>query len=185
VPGPFILFVGKLFPNKNFGNLVRAFAQIADLMPHDLIVAGGVRWKFEQDVRLVHDLKLESRVRFMDFVSRDDLVALYNLADCFAYPSLYESFGLAQLEAMACGCPVVASSTGALPEIAGDAAVFCDPRDPKTIAQALLRLLSDRGFRESQRIKGLARAKLFTWDRCALATDRLFDELESRVPRAA
>jgi glycosyltransferase involved in cell wall biosynthesis len=176
LPDPFILFVGKLFPNKNFGNLVRAFARIADRIPHQLVVAGGVRWKFEDDVELVSKLKLESRVTFVDFVSREDLIALYNMADCFAYPSLYESFGLAQIEAMACGCPVVAANTGALPEIAGDAALLCDPMDPQAIADGLLRTVSDRQFHAAQRARGLGRARLYTWDRCAIATAQVFDE---------
>lgn len=177
LPDKFVLFVGRLFPNKNFGNLLRAFARIVDRVPHQLVVAGGVRWKFKQDLELVSQLKLERRVSFVDFVSRDDLIALYNLADCFAYPSFYESFGLAQVEAMACGCPVVAANTGALPEIAGDAALLCDPHDPEAIAAGILRVVSDREFHAAQVAKGLARAKRYTWDRCAVATEQLFDEV--------
>lgn len=178
LPEKFVLFVGRLFPNKNFGNLLRAFARIVDRVPHQLVVAGGVRWKFKQDLELVASLGLESRVSFVDFVSQDDLIGLYNLADCFAYPSFYESFGLAQVEAMACGCPVVAANTGALPEIAGDAALLCDPHDPQAIADGLLRVVTDREFRAGQVAKGLARAKLYTWDRCAAATTQVFDEVE-------
>jgi glycosyltransferase involved in cell wall biosynthesis len=170
LPESFVLFVGKIFPNKNFGNLVRAFAQIAPQVPHKLVVAGGVRWKFEQDLALVQQLGLTDRVQFLDVVTREELVHLYNLAACFVYPSYYESFGLAQVEAMACGCPVVAANTGALPEIAGDAALFCDPASPVDIATSVLRLLADPQLRAAQIAKGLARAKLYTWDRCARDT---------------
>jgi glycosyltransferase involved in cell wall biosynthesis len=170
LPDEFILFVGKIFPNKNFGNLVRAFRQVAHSVPHKLVVAGGVRWKFEQDVALVQQLGLTQRVQFLDFVSLPELVHLYNLATCFVYPSYYESFGLAQVEAMACGCPVVAANTGALPEIAGDAALFCNPADPGDIAATIQRLLEDPQLRIAQSAKGLARAGLYTWDRCARAT---------------
>lgn len=176
LPEHFILFVGRIFPNKNFGNLLRAFARIVGEIPHKLIVAGGVRWKFESDLALVGQLGLRDRVQFLDFVKSDELVHLYNMATCFVYPSFYESFGLAQVEAMACGCPVVAANTGALPEIAGDAAVFCNPQDPADIASAIVRLTTDPNFREGQVAKGLARARLYTWDRCARETLQVLAE---------
>jgi glycosyltransferase involved in cell wall biosynthesis len=92
------------------------------------------------------------------------------------FPSLYESFGLAQLEAMACGCPVVASRAGALPEIGGDAAVYCDPHDPASIGDAIRSLLTDDAMRQQYAARALQRAKLFTWDKCAQQT---LDLLES------
>ncbi|MEP7242597.1 MAG: glycosyltransferase family 1 protein [Gammaproteobacteria bacterium] len=176
LPEHFILFVGRIFPNKNFGNLLRAFAKVVGDIPHKLVVAGGVRWKFESDLALVDELGLRDRVQFLDFVKSEELVHLYNLATCFVYPSFYESFGLAQVEAMACGCPVVAANTGALPEIAGDAALFCNPADPSDIAAAIRRLTTDPVFRESQKLKGLARSKLYTWDRCARETLQVLAE---------
>lgn len=180
LPEEFLLFVGRIFPNKNFGNLVRAFARIVKDVPHKLVVAGGVRWKFEQDLALVKELGLEDRVQFTDFVSRDELVHLYNMATCFVYPSFYESFGLAQVEAMACGCPVVAANTGALPEIAGNAAVLCNPNDPVEIASGIMRIVADAAFRQAQIEKGLERASLYTWERCAERTlDVLAETLTS------
>ena len=122
IPANFLLFVGHLFPNKNLENLLRGFRLIAGDIPHDLLIVGGRRWKYSSAERLILELGLERRVRSLGVVSQADLVILYNLASCFVFPSLYELFGLAQLEAMACGCPVVASRTGALPEIGGDAA---------------------------------------------------------------
>jgi hypothetical protein len=109
-------------------------------------------------------------VGILGFVPRRDLVLLYNIAACFVFPSLYESFGLAQLEAMACGCPVLASNSGALPEVAGDAAMFCDPHDPKSIGETIVKLVSDPTVRQVYVERGLARAKQFTWDRCAHET---------------
>jgi glycosyltransferase involved in cell wall biosynthesis len=167
---PFVLFVGHLFPNKNLGNLLRAFKLISRKIPHQLVIVGGRRWKFKDDLGLLDSLKLGSRVQVLGFVPRRDLMLLYNEAACFALPSLYESFGLAQLEAMACGCPVVASHTGALPEVAGDAALFCDPYDPRSIGEAIVKLVSDPKLREEQVVKGLARARQFTWERCARGT---------------
>jgi glycosyltransferase involved in cell wall biosynthesis len=122
IPPNFMLFVGYVWPNKNLENLLRGFKLIAGDIPHDLLLVGGRRWKYRSAERLISELGLERRVRSLGFVPQADLIVLYNLASCFVFPSLYESFGLAQLEAMACGCPVVASKAGALPEIGGDAA---------------------------------------------------------------
>jgi glycosyltransferase involved in cell wall biosynthesis len=178
---PFVLFVGHLFPNKNLGNLVRAFKLISKEIPHRLVIVGGRRWKFKDDLALVESLKLEDRVQFLGFVPRRDLMLLYNMASCFVFPSLYESFGLAQLEAMACGCPVVASRTGALPEVAGDAAVFCDPQDPRSIGDAIVKLVTDPKLRERHIVKGLARARRFTWEQCARETLKALEAAAARA----
>jgi glycosyltransferase involved in cell wall biosynthesis len=168
--GDFLLFVGNLFPNKNVGNLLRAFATLRERIPHRLVIVGGRRWKYGTDLAMMEELRLADRVRIPGFVDQDDLAALYSLATCFVFPSLYESFGLAMVEAMACGCPVVASRTGALPEVAGDAALFCDPQDPASIAEAILRLATDPALRQVVAAKGKARAAEFTWERCARET---------------
>jgi glycosyltransferase involved in cell wall biosynthesis len=167
---PFVLFVGHLFPNKNLGNLLRAFKLISTKISQGLVIVGGRRWKYQDDLKLIESLGLADRVQILGFVPRADLVLLYNMASCFVFPSLYESFGLAQLEAMACGCPVVASRTGALPEVAGDSAMFCDPHDPRSIGEALVELLGDQKLRQTYAEKGLTRAKAFTWKRCAEET---------------
>ncbi len=86
----FILFVGHLFPNKNLGNLLRGFGSIASRLPHRLLIVGGRRWKYEDALALIGGLGLEGRVRSLGYVPRDDLIKLYNLADCFVFPSLYE-----------------------------------------------------------------------------------------------
>jgi glycosyltransferase involved in cell wall biosynthesis len=179
LPADFLLFVGHLFPNKNLDNLLRGFKLIADDIPHDLLIVGGRRWKYHAVERLVGELELERRVRSLGFVPQEDLVVLYNLARCFVFPSLYESFGLAQLEAMACGCPVVASQTGALPEIGGDAAVYCDPYDPASIGGAIRRLVTDEALRQQYAARALERARLFSWDKCARQTLDLLESVAS------
>jgi glycosyltransferase involved in cell wall biosynthesis len=183
--GDFVLFVGNLFPNKNVGNLLRAFATLGERIPHRLVIVGGRRWKYAGDLKLLDGSRLGERVRMLDFVDQDDLIALYSQASCFVFPSLYESFGLAMVEAMACGCPVVASRTGALPEVAADAALYCDPRDPASIAEPILRLATDPALRRSMAEKGLARAAGFTWERCARETLTALESVgRRRLPAA-
>jgi glycosyltransferase involved in cell wall biosynthesis len=177
LPDDFILFVGHLYPQKNFANLLRALHLIAQEIPHYLVVAGRPRWKYRDDIKLIDDLGLQERVRFLYFVPNDDLPAIYNLARCFVFPSFYEAFGLAMVEAMACGCPVAASRAGAIPEIAGDAGELFDPHDSEEIADALVRIVSDAALRQERIDKGLARAKEFTWDRCASQTLNLLEEV--------
>lgn len=176
LPARFILFVGHLYPQKNFATLVRAFHRIADRVPHDLVVVGRPRWRYEGDLALIDALGVRSRVHILYWVPNDDLPAIYNLADCFVYPSLYEAFGLAQLEAMACGCPVVGARAGAIPEVCGDAAVLFDPRDPDELAEALVRVLEDGALRRALVERGLARAREFTWERAARETLRVLEE---------
>ena len=175
IPANFLLFVGHVWPNKNLENLLRGFKLIAGDIPHDLLIVGGRRWKYRSAERLISELGLERRVRSLGFVPQADLIVLYNLASCFVFPSLYELFGLAQLEAMACGCPVVASKTGALPEIGGDAAVYCDPYDPASIGDAIRSLVTDDAMRQQYAARALQRAKLFTWDNCARQTLELLE----------
>jgi glycosyltransferase involved in cell wall biosynthesis len=170
----FVLFVGFLFPNKNLGNLLRGFHRVASRIPHQLVITGGRRWKYQGDLALIQELGLEKRVRVLGFVSRDELLGLYSAATCLAAPSLYESFGLAAMEAMACGCPIVASNTGALPEVTGGAATFCDPHDPASIGDAILQLAGDVDVRRSYSEKARARAREFTWERCARETLEVF-----------
>ena len=117
--------------------------------------------------RLRKELGLEGRLHFADYVPDELLPDLYAGAGVFVYPSLYEGFGLPVLEAMACGTPVIASNTSALPEIAGDAARLVDPRDVDELARALVEMLSDTALRETFTQKGLAHVKTFSWQATA------------------
>ncbi len=183
LPDKFILFVGNLYPQKNFGTLLRAFARVRNEIPHKLLVAGRPRWKFDDDLKLIDALALTDRVDFLNFVANDDLPMIYTLADCFVYPSLYESFGLAQLEAMGCGCPVLGARSGAIPEIAGDAAMLFDPKDDSELSQAILQVLGDTELRKRLTTRGYARAKEFTWEKCAARTlEVLTEAVETPVP---
>jgi glycosyltransferase involved in cell wall biosynthesis len=179
LPDKFILFVGHLYPQKNFSVLARAFASVAKEFPHDLVIAGRPRWKYEEDLQMIANLGLASRVHLLHFVPNDDLPALYNQAACLVYPSLYESFGLVQLEAMACGCPVLGANSGAIPEIGGGASLLFDPHNSDELVGHIRNILSDPQLRQVYVEKGLHRAKQFTWEKCALETLRVLEEAVS------
>jgi glycosyltransferase involved in cell wall biosynthesis len=177
LPERFLLFVGHLYPQKNFGTLAQAFARLKDKIPHRLVIAGRPRFKAQGDLNLLKALGVNDRVDFLHYVPNDDLPMLYNLADCFVYPSLYESFGLAQLEAMACGCPVIGANAGAIPEVTGGAAMLFDPHSPEELSQAILRLTSEPELRRDLVGRGLTRVRGFTWERAARSTLDVFREL--------
>jgi glycosyltransferase involved in cell wall biosynthesis len=124
---------------------------------------------------------LETRIQLLGWVNPEEIPALYNLADCFVYPSLYEGFGLCLVEAMATGCPVIAASTGALPEIAQDAALLVDPQNYQQMQEAILKVISDTSLRHDLIQKGWLRAKDFTWEKCAEETLKLFYEVGSGI----
>ncbi len=132
-----------------------------------LVIVGGKGWLYQEIFETVERLGVGDRVRFLGFVPDEDLPALYNAAEVFALPSLYEGFGLPVLEALACGTPVVTSNVSSLPEVAGDAALLVSPHDVEDLAQALHRLVTDQELRTTLRRRGLAQAQRFTWQRAA------------------
>jgi len=177
LPERFVLFVGRLYPQKNFVTLAHAFALIKDRIPHRLVVAGQPRYKYKGELSILDELGIADRVDFLDHVPNDDLPMVYNLAECFVFPSLYEAFGLVLVEAMACGCPVVAANAAAIPEVAGGAALLFDPLDAQELADAILKIAFEPEVRRSLVERGLARAREFTWERTARETLQVFREL--------
>jgi glycosyltransferase involved in cell wall biosynthesis len=169
---PYILGVGNLQPRKNLEGLLRAYADLRKRRspPHRLVLVGQSSWQGHRVGEEVARLGLADWVTLPGYLSNDDLVSLYNLADVFVYPSIYEGFGLPVIEAMACGTPVITSNVSSLPEVAANAAVFIDPESEAEISAALEQLIDDRGLRIRLREAGLARAKLFSWRRTAEQT---------------
>jgi glycosyltransferase involved in cell wall biosynthesis len=166
--GPLVLTVGTMQPRKNHLRLVQAFAQVKTRA--SLIVAGGQGWSYEVVRDEVARLGIGDRVVFTGFVDDRDLPDLYRAATIFAYPALFEGFGLPVLEAMASGVPVVTSNVSSLPEVAGEAAELVDPLDVEGMAVVLDRLLGDETLRSDLCQKGIARAGQFTWARAAEKT---------------
>ena len=179
LPEKFILFLGGLNPIKNLGNVLRAYHMIHQTIPHKLVVVGFRRWKFAQDLKLVRQLGLEDKVLFAGFVADEEIPVFYNLADAFVFPSLYEGFGIPVLEAMACGCPVIASRTGCSPEVVGDAALLVDPYNAAEIGRAIALVLGNHYVRQELIQKGLQRVKDFSWEKCARETLAVFQLAES------
>jgi glycosyltransferase involved in cell wall biosynthesis len=170
---PYVLFNGTIEPRKNLGALMTAFAAL-DGHDVDLAVVGPEGWNEDLDALTA---PLGDRVRSLGFLPRADLDALLAGAEVFCYPSLREGFGLPVLEAMAQGTAVVTSSGTATEEVAGDAALLVDPRDPSTITDALDRLLSDRAAADELGRRGRARAAEFTWQRTADLTAAAYAEV--------
>jgi glycosyltransferase involved in cell wall biosynthesis len=181
LPDKFILFVGKIYPGKNFGNIVRAFKEISDKSDDDirLVSVGDMRWRYKPELQLVKELGLADKVHFPGWVDQGDLPAIYKLADCFLFPSYYEGFGIPLLESMACDCPVVTASIGSCPEIAADAALYADPNDPGKIAEQVLRVLSDDVLRQEMIRLGRERVKNFSWDRAGRMTIDIFEQIHA------
>ncbi|GAB4481917.1 MAG: glycosyltransferase family 1 protein [Anaerolineae bacterium] len=179
-PDPFILTVGTMQPRKNHGRLVAAFARVADRAR--LVIAGGHGWGYDAVLAEVERLGLRDRVTFTGFVDDADLPALYRAAAAFAYPSLYEGFGLPVLEAMACGLPVLAGDVSSLPEVVGphgEAGLLVDPLDVGAIAAGLARLLDDAPLRAHLARNAIARAGAFTWARAADLTWAVYQHVLS------
>jgi glycosyltransferase involved in cell wall biosynthesis len=168
--GPYLLGLGTVEPRKDLPTLVRAFASLAGELPHRLVLAGLAGWGQGALAAAVADSGVADRVLLCGYLPEADKAALFTGADVFAYPSRYEGFGLPVLEAMACGTPVVTTTGGSLPEVAGDAALLVEPGDPDALAAALAKLAGDPSARQAAATRGRARAAEFTWDRCAAET---------------
>lgn len=167
---PYLLAVGNLQPRKNLVRLIEAFLELKrerPELPHSLALVGKAAYRHDEIFRRIQDLGLGDQVVFTGYVPDEDLPALYRGAAAFAYPSLYEGFGLPVAEAMACGVPVLTSNLSSMPEVAGDAAVLVDPEDTRSIAAGLLRILTDPRLAAELSEKGFRRARGFTWERTA------------------
>jgi glycosyltransferase involved in cell wall biosynthesis len=166
---PFILGLSSLQPRKNFARLIDAFYQARQVgkFPHRLVIGGGKGWLYDAIFAKVQELHLAEDVLFPGFIDEADLPALYSAAQLFAYPSLYEGFGLPIIEAQACGTPVLTADNSCLPEAGGPAARYIKAEEVESIADGLLKLIQDRALREELRRMGLQNAAQFSWQRSA------------------
>jgi glycosyltransferase involved in cell wall biosynthesis len=163
--GDFILYAGTLEPRKGIDVLLSAWSSLPVPRPR-LVLCGDAGWR----------TRVPEGIEVTGYVTRERLRELYRGARAFVYPSRYEGFGIPPLEAMACGAPVIATRTGAIPEFAGDAALLVDPGDRNALRAALIRLLGDAELRRELRARGPERARAWTWDRGATTMRALIEE---------
>ena len=164
---PFILSTGQISPRKNIQGLIAAFARIKSEIPHHLVLVGGMGWDSYIVEAHLRDADLRSRVHFPGFVTDDQLRTLYQMADIYVHPSLYEGFGLPVLEAMASGTPVVVSNRSSLPEVAGDAGRLSDTTDPEALGADIVDICRSPSLRARMSEAGKAHAARFRWEDCA------------------
>ena len=184
LPPKFVLYVGNVKPHKNLLTLVKAFAALPATPDHHLVIVGKKGGFITGDPllheRISQDERLARRVHFTGFVEQAHLPVLYNLAELFVFPSYYEGFGLPPLEAMACGCPVLASERASMPEICGDAALYIDPDCPETMAAKIQdALLLPSADRQLVVQKGLEQAQTYTWEKAINHHRQLIRHLSS------
>jgi glycosyltransferase involved in cell wall biosynthesis len=171
--GPFILFVGTIEPRKNLAMLFRAYTRYRERVGRraaTLVLAGAPGWRADDELAALDQLRREGKAVWFDHPNDEQLVLLYNAASLLALPSHYEGFGLTAIEAMACGTPVIASSSSSLPEVVGEAGVLLAPDDEAGWAEALREVGENRQKRETMIAAGLKLAEGFSWARAAEQT---------------
>jgi len=184
--GNFSLWVGTLTRRKNPQGAIDAVALVNKVLKMPLVMV-GTNYRGFRDAGLTITHGTGEIVRFMDRVRTfAELAGLYRAAACLLFPSFYEGFGLPPLEAMALGCPVVASDIAALREVCGDAAIYCNPNDPADIAEKIRMVAEDSQLRAVMRRLGLARAREFSWKKCARQTFAILRSVSAReIPAPA
>jgi glycosyltransferase involved in cell wall biosynthesis len=179
-PEPFFLSVCTLEPRKNLVHVIQAFGRLIEqekISGLNLVLVGAKGWQYDQIFTESGATNvLKRRVIFTGYVPDEDLAPLYTEALAFLYLSLYEGFGLPVLEAMQCGIPVVTSDNSSLPEVAGDAGILLDARDQDALCAAVLSLYGNAELRAELRRKSLRQAARFSWQQCAQATLRGYDQ---------
>jgi glycosyltransferase involved in cell wall biosynthesis len=168
LPERFILYVGTIEPRKNLPRLIDAFAAARRAgIAHRLVCVGPYGWSSRDLSSHIDERGVREVVHFTGYVPFDDLPAIYNLAEFFVFPSLYEGFGLPVVEAMACGTPVITSATSSLEEIAGDAAALVDPTNTDSLLAAIRRLATEPAYRRDLADRGRQRSRAFSWTQTA------------------
>lgn len=177
LPANFILTVSTLEPRKNIIRLVNAYHKLKTSLDHKLVIAGAKGWKYSSVFERVKELNLQNSVIFTNYIPDEELPLLYNLADMFVFPSLYEGFGLPVLEAMACGTPVITSNVASLPEVIGEAGLLINPLNENELVNAIYQVLSDKKLSTQLAQKGIKQAKLFSWEKSALEIKKIYERI--------
>jgi glycosyltransferase involved in cell wall biosynthesis len=178
LPDRFFFFLGNTDPKKNTRGTLEAFSNFIEQTENDicLVMLDYDRDELDKMIREIGNSKLLKRIVLTGYVVNTDLPAIYCQSELFLYPSLRESFGLPMLEAMACGVPVITSSTSSMPEVAGDAALIIDPFRPEELTDAMIQICENSSLRSGQTEKGLIRATGFSWRRMAQEVKKIYNE---------
>jgi len=180
---PFMYYPAASWPHKNHKRLLMALRLIVDRHGFDgeLILTGITKSAHGQLREEISCLGLEKKVRMLGYVPYEDLPMLYNLARMLVFPSLFEGFGIPLVEAMACGCPVVCSNVTSIPEVVADSAVTFDPCSHEDMVEKIWMVWNDDGHIEKLRLKGIARAKCFSWKKTAQQTMEIYRVAAERI----
>jgi len=165
-------------PRKNVPRLLEAFSRVQSSARErvELVLVGRDCHRFREDLPELSE-NLGSRLRIPGWIEQEDLPGVYSLATVFFFPSLYEEFGIPNCEAMACGTPIVTASTGAPPEIVGDAGVFVDPTDVEAMADTLVNVLEDPDLRAALSTRGVQRSSRYSWERTGRETLKALEQV--------
>lgn len=172
----YLLFVGTIQPRKNIIKLIQAYAKLQNRKV-DLVLVGKPGWLYDEIYKAPKKYSVSSFVKFLGFVSEEDLPSLYSGSEAFVLPSLYEGFGLPILEAMACEVPVITSNTSSMPEVSGDNALLVKPNDVNDISHNLSRILNEEDLRLKLKDKGREWSRKFSWEKTAKETIRVFEKV--------
>lgn len=182
LPEHFILYVGVVEPRKNLPLLIQAYRLLVERgMQAPLVIAGKMGWMYAEFLRQLQTLQIQEKVHLAGYIPAEDLPIVYNLADVFVYPSIYEGFGLPPLEAMACGTPVITSAVSSMPEHVGEAGMLVAPQDELALADAIQRVFNDPDLRRSLSQKGPPQAAQFTWKKTAQETMQIYRQILTPV----
>jgi len=176
--GHLLFYPARTWPHKNHIRLLESLAILRDRYncKAKLILTGGIEHSHQEVMEAVDRFRLNEDVKHLGLVPYTELPAIYKLADALIFPSLFEGFGIPILEAMSIGCPVICSNVASVPEVAGDAAVYFDPLDVESMANAVYRVLHEPNLRKKMIEKGLERSKQFSWEKTAKATLEVYRE---------
>jgi glycosyltransferase involved in cell wall biosynthesis len=172
----FIFYSGSINPRKNLKRVIKSFQKTQDKIKLDLVITGITTWKSGEEMKMI---KENPKIKLLGLIPKEDLVCLYNLAEVFIYPSLYEGFGLPILEAQACGCPVITSNISSMPEVAGQGAILINPYRIDEITEAIYKVTGSKKIREDLIQKGFKNIKRFSWEKAARETLAIYHDLQN------
>ncbi|WP_315288987.1 glycosyltransferase family 1 protein, partial [Leptotrichia massiliensis] len=177
LPQNYILYLGTIEPRKNIERIVKAFKNYKKEVKDDLklVIVGNKGWKYENIMKLIESMGTD--IIITGYIDEEDKIPIYKLAQFFAFPSLYEGFGMPVLEAMAAGVPVVTSNVSSLPEVAGDAAILVDPLSEDEIFEAYKKIRNDSNYREEMILKGYEQAKKYQWKNSVEVLEKVYEKM--------